>query len=148
MLMSAANNNGSITREQVDINLTMDCVGCDLSCKELDHSGNYDCATYFRMDFSGADLSYASLRGQHLAEVDFTGATLVGTDFSADLESENKVVTKLHRARFWNADLLDADFTGNTTAHQVEWDGARCPTGEWANDVGGTCVGYGVPAPE
>lgn len=146
ILVAAANNDGAITRQQVEINLTMDCVGCDLSCKEQNHSGNYDCATFFNMDFSGADLSWANLRGQHLAEGNFTGATLIGTDFSTDLDAEHKVITKLHRAKFIGANLTDANFE-NGLVYSVEWDDATCPDGSFAADHGQTCIGYGVEEP-
>lgn len=146
ILVAAADPAGNITFLSVDITLNTDCPGCDFSCKELNTSGNYDCDTYFGIDFSGADLSWANLRGQHLAEANFTGATLIGTDFSSDLEAEHKIVTALHGAKFIGANLTDANFE-NGLVYYVEWDNCVCPDGSLAADHGQTCIGYGVEEP-
>ena len=142
ILVAAANNIGVITRVNLEVILNTDCVGCDLSCKEPDG----DCATFFNIDFSGADLSYATLRGQHLAENNFSYANLIGTDFSSDLSAG--IYTQLVRASFRGADLYLANFEGTfdgdqiSIADSIEWAGARCPDGSYADDHDQTCIGH------
>lgn len=142
MLVVAADQMGNIITEGAEITLDTDCPGCDLSCKEPSSTGWYRCPTFYKIDFSYANLSGASFRGQHLCEGLFSYANLIGVDFSSDLHSA-KVFTCLHRSKFIGADLLHADFTGTQVAN-AEWDNARCPDGSFAADHGQTCIGHGV----
>jgi len=148
LLMVAANNDGCITRLEVDVILNTDCPGCDLSCKELSSSGNrYSCTTYYGVDFSGANLSGVNFRGQNLMENDFSYANLTYADMSSDLETEPYVITTLNGCDFRGADLLGADLSGRPFT-RAKWAGARCPDGTYADDHGQTCYGYGAELPE
>ena len=141
LLVAVADSAGNISRLELEVTLDVNCPGCDLSCKEVDDRGYYDCSDYFNIDFTGANLSGANFRGQHLSEGNFTNADLTGVDFSSD---PPELYTNLVRATFIGADLLGANFT-NTDPSSAEWAGARCPDGSYANDHGDTCEGHLTP---
>jgi uncharacterized protein YjbI with pentapeptide repeats len=68
-----------------------------------------------RADFTGADLSYRSLRGLNLAAATLGGAILIGTDLSgsllaaANLRGAVLIRADLRGADLRGADLMDAD---------------------------------------
>lgn len=149
LLAAAADSAGNITRLVLNVTLDTDCPGCDLTCYDLDIRGVYQCSTYFGIDFSYANLSGASFRGQHLAENNFSYTNLVGVDFSSNLSASDGIYyTALHRVKFIGADLYLANFQGTfegdeiAIAEDIEWNGARCPDGTMADDNGGTCIGH------
>ena len=149
LLAAAADSAGNISRLVLNVTLDTDCPGCDLTCYDLDIRGVYQCSTYFGIDFSYANLSGASFRGQHLAENNFSYANLVGVDFSSDLSASDGIYySALHRVKFIGADLYLANFQGTfegdkiAIAEDIEWNGARCPDGIMADDNGGTCIGH------
>jgi hypothetical protein len=125
------------------------CPNLDIDTSNLLKGAFLPGVEMYGTDLSGADLTKVDLRGSTLFDINFSGALLIGADFSPRPNKANgnsmENGTRITNADLTSADLTDADLSGATITgaiglDSVIWDNTTCPDGKNSDDVGNTCI--------
>ena len=125
------------------------CPNLDIDTSNLLKGAFLPGVEMYGTDLSGADLTKVDLRGSTLFDINFSGAILLGADFSprpnkangASMENETRITNAdLTGADLTDADLSSAKIIGAIGLDTAIWNNTTCPDGKNSDDVGNTCI--------